>query len=169
MKRFLNIFLLALIAICCDKGNTTPDTPIPEPKPDNVTLSSGTDTAPVVPENGGTVAVSFTANTSWTATVSTGSDWCIVTPASGNAGSASITITTKENTTGDIRTATVVIKAGTASQSIAVVQKPKTQVQEPDKITLAEGIAVNHEVSAEGGAVKISFTTTFPSAAKAAL
>ena len=155
MKRFLNIFLLALIAICCDKENTTPDTPAPDPRPDNITLASGTDTAPVVPENGGAITVSFTANTAWTATVSSGSDWCIVTPASGNAGSASITITAKENTTGDIRTASVVVKAGTASQSIAVVQKPKT----PDSITLAAGTNVNPVISTKGDTLSVSFTS----------
>ncbi|MBO7268239.1 MAG: BACON domain-containing protein [Bacteroidales bacterium] len=126
MKRFLNIFLLALIAICCDKGNTTPDMPIPEPKPDNITLSSGIDTAPVVSADGGKINISFTTNVSWTASVEEGVDWCKVTPASGAAGNGTVTITVDKNATTNIRYANIRIIAGGAFEWVQVQQNNMT-------------------------------------------
>ena len=151
MRRLLSIFfVLALLVTACskpepDNPKPTPDTPIQE----TVTLSPGTNTAPVITTAGGSVNVSFTASAAWSASIiNTKADsWCSVSPTSGVAGAASITITVKENTTPDNRSASVVITSGTATQIIKVEQKQK------DALTVT---ASSFEVSADGGEIKVA-------------
>ena len=138
---------LALILAC---SKSDPDNPNPEkPKQETVTLSPGTNAAPVITSHGGTSTVSFTSSSSWTASIiNTKADsWCSVSPTSGVAGPATITITVKENTTPDNRSASVVIKVGTATQTIKVEQKQK------DALTVT---ASSFEVAAEGGEIKVA-------------
>ena len=153
MKKLLYILVMALMAVTCSKDNTTPSEP--EPQPDKITLSSGTDTAPVVSGKGGTLSVSFAANTSWKASVNAADGWCTVSPSSGGAGNNNaITITVKENTTAAKRSCNVVIQAGTAKQIIKIEQQPV----EEDNIKFAEGTNTSRSVSAGGGSITISFT-----------
>jgi flagellar motor protein MotB len=72
--------------------------------------------------------------------------WCSINPTSGEAGDAKITVTTKANDTPDDRTASIIIKAGTASKTIAVSQKQK------NALTVT---ASKFEIGAEGGEVAI--------------
>ena len=153
MKKLLYILVMALMAVTCSKDNTTPSEP--EPQPDKIMLSSGTDTAPVVSGKGGALSVSFAANTSWKASVNAADGWCTVSPSSGGAGNNNaITITVKENTTAAKRSCNVVIQAGTAKQTIKIEQQPI----EEDNIKFAEGTNTSRSVSAGGGAITISFT-----------
>ena len=152
MKKYFTILLIAIIAVVtgCDKAE--PENPAPQPEPEKqetVTLASGTDTAPVVATEGGTVSVTFTSSAAWTADVinTRSSDWCSVSPTSGGAGTSSITITVKENTTPDNRAASVTIKSGTASQTIKVEQKQK------DALTVT---ASSFEVPFQGGEIKVT-------------
>lgn len=148
MRRLFSLFLVIALLAGCSKSE--PDNPIPEkPKQESVTLSSGTNAAPVIATAGGSTNVSFTASSSWSASIiNTKADsWCSVSPTSGGAGAATITITVKENTTPDNRSASVVIKAGTATQTIKVEQKQQ------DALTVT---ASSFEVPAEGGEIKVT-------------
>lgn len=166
MKKLLFLLMVMVFTVACSK--TEPENPTPEPKPENtesITLASGTDSAPVVSSEGDSIIVSFTASTAWSASMinSNADSWCSVSPASGNAGSSNITITIKPNDTPDNRSASVVIKAGTASQTIKIEQKQK------DALIIT---ACSFEVPAEGGEIKvvaksnISFTHTISSDAQ---
>ena len=148
MRRLFSLFLVIALLAGCSKSE--PDNPIPEkPKQESVTLSSGPNAAPVIATAGGSTSVSFTASSSWSASIiNTKADsWCSVSPTSGGAGAATITITVKENTTPDNRSASVVIKAGTATQTIKVEQKQQ------DALTVT---ASSFEVPAEGGEIKVT-------------
>ena len=98
--------------------------------------------------DGGSNVITFNSNVAWTAeVVNTRADaWCTVNPTSGAAGDAKITVTTTANDTPDDRTASIIIKAGTASKTINVSQKQK------DALTVTSS---KFEVSAEGGEVLI--------------
>ncbi len=149
MRRLLSLFFaVALLVTACSKPE--PDNPTPDtPKQETVTLSPGTNTAPVIATAGGSTNVSFTASASWSASIiNTKADsWCSVAPTSGVAGAATITITVKENATPDNRSASVVIKVGTATQTIKVEQKQK------DALTVT---ASSFEVPADGGQIKVA-------------
>ncbi len=151
MKRLLSLILVfALFVTACTKPEPDNPQPNPEtPKQESVTLSPSSNAAPVMATEGGSTSVSFTASTSWSASIiNTKADsWCSVVPTSGVAGAASITITAKENTTPDNRSASVVIKAGTATQTIKVEQKQK------DALTVT---ASSFEISADGREIKVA-------------
>ena len=148
MKKLLYV-LFAIIAItACSKSddvgggnNNNNETP----KQPEITLSA---TASNFTTDGGSSEITFTSSAAWTAEViNTRADaWCSVNPTSGAAGDAKITITTTANDTPDDRSASIVIKAGTASKTITVSQKQK------DALTVT---ASKFEVGAEGGEVSI--------------
>ena len=136
MKNLIYLFVMALMAISCGKENTTPSDPTPAPQPeekDYITISSGTDTAPVFPPEGGDYTISFSTNKPWTIAVSSSAAWCTVAPTSGNAGNSSITITVVENTTTKTLNTEITLNAGTASQIFYIQQ---------NKVTGNEGITV---------------------------
>ncbi|MBR4871731.1 MAG: BACON domain-containing protein, partial [Alistipes sp.] len=147
MKRFLLYLLAITIIIACSEGddvgggNNNNETPKqPEITLDATTSNFATD--------GGSSEITFTSSTAWTAEVinSRADVWCNVNPTSGAAGDAKITVTTTANDTPDDRTASIIIKAGTASKTINVSQKQK------DALTVTSS---KFEVSAEGGEVSI--------------
>lgn len=147
-KSFLFV-LFALISFSCDKGEPENTEPTPTPQPENkIEFTAGTDTNPVIPTDGGTITISFNASTAWTAqAINTRADnWCSIFPTSGNAGAATITITAKANNETDERSASIIINAGTATQSIKVNQKQK------DALTIT---ASTYEVPAEGQDISI--------------
>ncbi|MBE6186454.1 MAG: redoxin domain-containing protein [Rikenellaceae bacterium] len=148
MKRFLLYLLAVATIVACSKSddvgggnNNNNETP----KQPEITLST---TAADFSTDGGTNVITFTSSEAWTAQVvnSRADDWCSIEPTSGPAGSAKITVTTTENDTPDDRTASIIIKAGTASKTINVSQKQK------DALTVTSS---KFEVSAEGGEVSI--------------
>ena len=148
MKKLLYV-LFAIIAItACSKSddvgggnNNNNETP----KQPEITLDA---TASNFATDGGSSEITFTSSAAWTAEViNTRADaWCSVNPTSGAAGDAKITVTTTANDTPDDRSASIVIKAGTASKTITVSQKQK------DALTVT---ASKFEVGAEGGEVSI--------------
>ena len=123
--------------------------------PDNITFATGTNTSPVVSAEGGTLRVTFTTNSAWNASVVDNLDWCTVSPSSGVAGTHTVVITVKENTMQSYRYPTVRIQAGTATQNIWIEQQPR----DPDNITFATGTNTSPVVSAEGGTLRVTFTT----------
>lgn len=155
--QFLGLFLLIFVVICCSKTEPdNPETPVTPAEPDKLELAASVDRNPVVSVEGGTVEISFTASTSWSASIinDRADAWCSVSPAGGGAGSGKITVTVKENSEPDDRSATVVIKAGTASQIINITQKQK------DAIILT---ATKFELPEEGGefSVEIKSNVSF--------
>ena len=147
MKRlFCCIGLILIIAACSkvEEGNENstqkPETPKAEIKID--------DTSADFTSEGGSEVIAFSSSGAWTAEVinSRADSWCSVNPTSGAAGDAKVTVITKANDTPDDRTATIIIKTGTASRAINVSQKQK------DALTVT---ASKFEVTAEGGEVTI--------------
>ena len=135
---------MAFVAACSKEGEDEP-TPTPTPSQPSITLNT---TASDFATNGGSDVVSFKASVAWTAEVinARADGWCSVAPTSGAAGDATITITATANDTPDDRTASVILKAGTAQKTINVSQKQK------DALTVT---ASKFEVEAAGGEVKI--------------
>lgn len=64
--------------------------------------------------------VIVTANKNWT--VNNTASWITVTPISGNSGTANLTINFTANTSASLRTANIIVNAGTASKTIVVNQ-----------------------------------------------
>ena len=144
MKRFLLYLLTVATIVACSKsddvgGGNNNETP----KQPEITLNA---TASNFATDGGSSEITFTSSAAWTAEVinSRADAWCTVNPTSGAAGDAKITVTTTANDTPDDRSASIVIKAGTASKTITVSQKQK------DALTVT---ASKFEVGAEGGEV----------------
>lgn len=128
MKRFFYTLFAILAFVACsesdvDNGGNSGGGQTP-PKQPEITLST---TATDFSTDGGSNVITFTSSEAWTAEVvnSRADDWCSIEPTSGPAGSAKITVTTTENDTPDDRTASIIIKAGTASKTINVLQKKK--------------------------------------------
>ena len=149
MKKFFYTLFAILAFVACsesdvDNGGNSGGGQTP-PKQPEITLSTA---AADFSTDGGSNVITFTSSEAWTAQVvnSRADEWCSIEPTSGPAGSAKITVTTTENDTPDDRTASIIIKAGTASKTINVSQKQK------DALTVTSS---KFEVSAEGGEVSI--------------
>ena len=149
MKRLLYFaaILLAIVACSKDGDDERNDNPTPSPdKPkDEITISKSLIS---FDEFADEESISFSATADWIAEIinDRADGWLSVIPQSGTAGDASITIKSKDNDTPDERNASVRIKAGTASKTIAVSQKQK------DALTVTSS---KFEVEAAGGEVKI--------------
>ena len=140
------LLLSVLLALCVSSCRGDDDEPVAPPPPvDKIEIPSTVDTKPVLSAEGGTATVTFTASKAWTATVLS-SDWLTLSSISGNAGLATLTITATVNETPDDRSATIIIKSGTASQSINVTQKQKYA------LTISSD---KFEVNAEGGEISV--------------
>ncbi len=148
MKRLLLYLLAVATIVACSKSddvgggnNNNNETP----KQPEITLGT---TASNFTTDGGQSEITFTSSVAWTAEIvnSRADEWCSIDPTSGPAGSAKITVTTTTNDTPDDRSASIVIKAGTASKTINVSQKQK------DALTVT---ASKFELGAEGGEVAI--------------
>lgn len=123
VKTTILFLLLTVVAISCSKN--VPENPEPEVNPnDKLELVEGTDMSLTVQALGGSITISFKASTAWTAKVGSNSaaEWCSISPSKGNAGSAYITISAKENKSDDNRSASIVIVAGTAQQTVKITQ-----------------------------------------------
>ena len=151
MKKLLTNFLttclcLFVLGACASGKEDIPD-PQPQPEADRVSQNPST----LALEAGkGTATISFQTNRSWNATSS--ESWCSVSPTNGNAGAATLTITYAANPDEKERTATISIKAGTASATIIVKQAAK----EADNITLSTS---TYEIATDGASITLNFTT----------
>lgn len=113
-----------MLCFLCAGCSSEKESPIPEtPK---IELPSGTDTKPVVSQQGGTSSVTFTATAEWTASAVTRAvDWLSVSPTHGSAGTVNLQITLQPNDTYDERNAAILLTCGTTTQTITVTQKQK--------------------------------------------
>ena len=149
MKNILYLLASIVSMFACTEGELEglwPNNSSSQPQDSSVTLES--DVFSNFSEAGGNGSISFTASEAWTVEVinSRADSWISIHPTSGDAGKATITVTTEQNDTPDDRSATIIIKAGSAEQSINVSQKQK------DALTVT---ASSFEVGAEGGEVVI--------------
>jgi len=151
MKTYLSLLVMIL---CCLTGvgcSSGGGEDIPEPTPpaqetDYLNLSTTTHN---VKAAGGTITLSFTTNTSWTA--SSNQNWCTLSVTSGTKDAQKPTLTIAENTDKSPRTATVTIKAGTISKTVTIQQEGK----EADKIT-TDKTSIN--IPTEEGTYTLTFT-----------
>lgn len=147
MKRALLICATLIVAYSCIKPDNN-ENPSPTPSADSITIPSSENTSPIFATEGGTASVAFTASGVWTASViNTRADgWCTVSPTSGAPGSGSITVKASANDTNDERSATILIKCGTAEKSISATQKQK------DALTVTKS---RFDIGSNGGDVQI--------------
>lgn len=125
------ILLSILIVFCISScgGDDDPTTPTPTPTPTPVAakieIPETENTKPVFNSEGGVATVTFTSTQAWTASVSNSEDtkWLSVSPSSGNAGQYTLTIKGNKNETLKNRESGIIIKSGTASQTISVSQE----------------------------------------------
>lgn len=98
---------------------------LPDDKPEEVTptLELTSEASVVFTIEGGTAAITFTTNSSWT--VSSSAPWLTVSPKSGNASEEAIAVTATAgaNATHDELTATVTIKADKLEKTVAFTQE----------------------------------------------
>lgn len=94
-------------------------------------------------------SLTVSSNTSWK--ISSNQPWCTATPSSGN-GNGSIEISATENTSKDIRTATLTIVAGPLTKEIAITQKGV------DQATLTLSIS-NLETSSQSSSGNVTVTS----------
>ena len=131
------------IVACSKIDEESNDNDQPTPEKPKAEIQLDTSTSHFMSE-GGTDEISFTSTEAWTAEIinSRADMWCSINPTSGAAGNATITVTTEP----DNRSASIVIKAGSASKTATVSQKQK------DALTVT---ASTFEVESKGGEVKI--------------
>lgn len=101
-------------------------------------------------EAGATYALSFTAEDKWRA--STDADWLQVFPQSGESGWQQVMLSVlKPNDTGEVRQATLTLKAGSNSVNVTVRQDEYIFVEDPVVL-----------MSIDGGDLNLYFRTTLP-------
>jgi len=111
--KVLGIFIAVLVAASCKKNE------IASPK---LTLSNLTDT---IPEGGGTVALKFTTNASWSVDT-TGIGWLHLSQTSGNSGAVTVNLMAAGNLTGSTRSVLLTMKAANGqNRRITVLQDSK--------------------------------------------
>ena len=129
MKVFCHFSLLVvlLITVCSCKDDN--ENPTPEQPTYSITVEEN-DTHPILPQEGGTVTIPFTATGDWTASLMNdrAEGWITIAPSSGKAGDVLLSITAAANDTYDERNATIVLKCGTVTKNIVLTQKQKDAI-----------------------------------------
>lgn len=128
MKKYLFIIAaaaLALFATGCD-----PETVIE----DSITLS--TEKTVTASWEGSVVDIVFTANVAWTAEVRAQGDFLTLDKTSGEAGTVTLKLTVAKNEVDANRSGSVVITAGSASETITVNQEAVGATSEDDEKTV---------------------------------
>ena len=136
MKKILFFMttLLMVVLISCGGGGddipnpVPPSTPSPTPQetPTINVSSSITSNGVSLTSQAGETSVSFTTNSDWTLSIVESRNsisWCTPSATSGSKGNITIKFTVTENPTYEDRSASVTIKAGTASSSFKITQK----------------------------------------------
>lgn len=112
---------LAGVLMACEEKDKEP-----QEQEESLTLSQ--EAVTLSPE-GGSATVVLTSSVAWIATPS--ATWLKVSPDAGNAGSTRITVSAGKNDSGQDRSGTVRISAGTKSASVSVSQKKAEQGTDP--------------------------------------
>lgn len=145
MKKIFALFAFCGLLAGC---NDTPDTPTPTSgmhiEDSQLTMTLSGDLA--------SQKIMFSAYEAWTASVTDmEGNWCAIAPAGGNAGKITIDVQAGKNTTGAVRTATIVIKAGAATANISVTQSSQ------DVLAITRD---NFSVPAKGGEILVEIKST---------
>lgn len=145
MKMKQNLFvlpILGLLLMLCQGCSEDKEENPPAPESPSITVESEED-IPVFDTAGGTLALTFTTTSDWTASVDgAASGWLSVSPASGEAGTHTLSLVTTANDSYDERNASVTITSGSVKKTITVTQKQK------DALILTSNKV---ELEAEGG------------------
>lgn len=150
-KSFFIIALAYLAMLSCSKSDEVDQGS--QSNPENVASQINLDNASCTfTSDGGGGVITFTTNTSWSATVADYEDeeWCSIMPSSGAAGSNKIIVTASANESYDNRAGTIVINAGNAKRNVKVLQGQK------DAIVFAEH---EYEFGFDGGALDFEILT----------
>lgn len=108
--KIAGVFLAILIVVSCKKN---------ELPPAKLTLSNTTE---VIPDGGGTVALTFTSNAAWNIDT-TGLGWLHLSQTSGNSGDIAINLTAAKNSSGSTRSVLLNVSSGNGqSRRITVMQ-----------------------------------------------
>ena len=128
MKMKQNLFVLpvlGLLLMLCQGCSEDKEENPPAPESPSITVESEED-IPVFDTAGGTLALTFTTTSDWTASVDgAASGWLSVSPASGEAGTHTLSLVTTANDSYDERNASVTITSGSVKKTITVTQKQK--------------------------------------------
>ena len=110
-------------------------------------------------EGASTQTLSFDAGNIWTAVIEgeNASAWCRVSPTKGNAGKSTISISVAQNGVEEVRSATLVISAGTANKQVSITQAAKPYVA-------PEGLSWKPEAPDADQPVTLTFKATNKSA-----
>lgn len=150
MKMKQNLFVLpvlGLLLMLCQGCSEDKEENPPAPESPSITVESEED-IPVFDTAGGTLALTFTTTSDWTASVDgAASGWLSVSPASGEAGTHTLSLVTTANDSYDERNASVTITSGSVKKTITVTQKQK------DALILTSNKV---ELEAEGGDFSIA-------------
>ncbi len=145
MKMKQNLFVLpvlGLLLMLCQGCSEDKEENPPAPESPSITVESEED-IPVFDTAGGTLALTFTTTSDWTASVDgAASGWLSVSPASGEAGTHTLSLVTTANDSYDERNASVTITSGSVKKILTVTQKQK------DALILTSNKV---ELEAEGG------------------
>ena len=145
MKMKRNLFVLpvlGLLLMLCQGCSEDKEENPPAPESPSITVESEED-IPVFDTAGGTLALTFTTTSDWTASVDgAASGWLSVSPASGEAGTHTLSLVTTANDSYDERNASVTITSGSVKKILTVTQKQK------DALILTSNKV---ELEAEGG------------------
>lgn len=145
MKMKRNLFVLpvlGLLLMLCQGCSEDKEENPPAPESPSITVESEED-IPVFDTAGGTLALTFTTTSDWTASVDgAASGWLSVSPASGEAGTHTLSLVTTANDSYDERNASVTITSGSIKKTLTVTQKQK------DALLLTSNKV---ELEAEGG------------------
>lgn len=148
MKRLISLYSIFLALVSCSQIEPE-QLPVPSPEVVGEIYVPETEIlTPVLPSNGGSVSIVFSATAAWTAEIVNGNAdaWCSISPASGEAGTQNIVITATENTNLEDRNATIELRCDKDVRTIVVTQKQKNALS----LTAAK-----FEVSEEGGVVEL--------------
>ena len=143
MKRNMFVLpVLGLLLMLCQGCSEDKEENPPAPESPSITVESEED-IPMFDTAGGTLALTFTTTSDWTASVDgAASGWLSVSPASGEAGTHTLSLVTTANDSYDERNASVTITSGSVKKTITVTQKQK------DALILTSNKV---ELEAEGG------------------
>ena len=134
--------VLGLLLMLCQGCSEDKEENPPAPESPSITVESEED-IPVFDTAGGTLALTFTTTSDWTASVDgAASGWLSVSPASGEAGTHTLSLVTTANDSYDERNASVTITSGSVKKTLTVTQKQK------DALLLTSNKV---ELEAEGG------------------
>ena len=142
------VFLMLLIMNSCggEDDPIEPDTPTVS----EIVLADKSQSTLEFDADASSQTVHFNTTQAWSAEVSSG-DWCTVSPASGSVGNGSITVSVSENMEEAERSATVVLKAGGASQTLRVTQNGAEYflIVEQD----------SYKIASEGGTITLNVSS----------